>query len=545
VTGETIDGNVVEPADQLDRLVKAGNKNGRFSCAKLAHYRLLEETGRAPRATIIAFADLLRMMVPFVDARCSCEVAACQHAWKNNRPGQLQTEFVAPGQLHKGYGKVELDVRTVECVHFTLTAEEMAALNKLYPNYIFCCVGDGYHDHPVSHTASVINARRMWLKLPSGTATQPVSYLDLHGNPGANERFMQDHPGYVIYSLVRCESARDIIRSRVKWGPQFAADGHPRWFEGCLRDLHRVEGIPFDQIIGVVAYHTMYYYDFSEIWHTLNVCSNSLFYGVMHRHKEMKGSFYNGEHVWDTVPQLGGRSNFIEQTNVRTGQKYCHPSNERWFLSTSTLWGINEDDANLGRALTWDTNMLNAETYFFTVAHCPTNIARCDPGGEAAKEIFPEYVDPSAVALTTAEICRFSTVDLNGVRIKVPRQHGDLIEAFRRKPRGDYTDQAFRSFQQKCLIHARDVKVLSTDLDNAILIAYWCDYSANSRIRRDLIKAHSGEIASSHSGSLVHKAVVVATEVVALAIEGKGPRGALAASIREAGRGTSDFKKMY
>jgi len=527
----------------LPVLHKRALENGRFSCANIAHFTLTNEG----HCRMKPYADILASMLPEKDAVCECEREACRFAWTYNRPGQLETEFVIPGLYRKGCGKVDGVPKLVEPVNYCLRDDQLKLLRDLYPTRKFITVGDQDHDHPVSHISSAINARRMWDLIPDNG--DEIHVVDLNGNPGANLALMSRKKHLVIHTICHVVTPKDQIRRHQKWGPEIAADGTRRWYDCYIRktDLAKLD-IPWHKVKYFMAMHTVYYYSEDEIADLLDLSPGSIMYASLHRHKGISGEFYGGEHEWEVVRDeyLETGTNMlqrvsreqIKQTNTITGEFYTHLATEKWFTHSSLLVNHAPVEATTTRALAWTTNILNRFVMLLTITRVNKFVAVSSSGCRSSD---PDTVftrnDMLPVKMVTADdICSQHTYTIGEVVFEVPRRHRDYLNEIMALSIKPYSEQAFTSFSNLCILKAKQPKhngMTPQDRDTMIHIAYWCNYERKVNLQNQLVSGNKNIVRASHAPVLTKKLLKQTAQVLAMGLR-SGPSTVIATALEKA-----------
>jgi len=524
----------------FETLLQSSIRNGTYSCPNRDHYQLEEGKLRKKH-----YRDVLEMMQPFKDATCWCERNACRKSWEFNYPGQSQLDYVAPFAYRKGYGKVVDAPKMVECVNYTLTPVQESYLERSYPNRVFCTTGDAYHDHPISHISAGISARRVWAKVKHGTEEKPCVYVDLDGNPGANETVMRRFPGLKIITTCSAVSSKDFVRSAVTWGPQTDQQGNPRYYPVHIRDfghLKTVYGVDLESVEGVVSFHSVYYYDRREISAVLQLCPEATFTAVLHRHCGDSGELYGGEHLWERVRE----TQEIVQTNTHTGEKYVHPCTEKWFNYTSCVVSqghvavVHESgsEANVGgQALAWTTNMLNPDTFILVIVACPVIVAKSDLGGEYYHGMELERERPTVVLTPCSEVARHSYWRVNTVSVPVPIGCTKMLEVLYSIPREADTPKVRRTFDLRCALKKKDPEFVKPDgsprlspseFENLREIAYWLNYKERYELTSCVRTQHVSAIISSKERSVASSMMKAGVQGLANVVRNGGLRNAAA-----------------
>lgn len=404
------------------------------------------------------------MMMPDQIAKCTCLKQACEAQWNRNFHGAYTSTAISPGSYKKGLDCANGTPKKVYSLRFTPKPDVMKFLISRFPEWFFVALSAGTHDHPVAHTSTRIAGERILDKLARGTVAEPLVYVDLYGNPGANESYMARNPGIIIISIVEAITPKDYVRKVVKWGPQFAADGTPRWYNYHVRDLalHMPEFMTRRTISGFISIHTVYYFDKTEIVRLLDAYKCPL-HLAQHRYDGAGGSLNNGEQTW--VKRAGASVDYIYQTNILTGAVYDHPDNSVWYEHDSFT------DGEAGVA--WDANLLCDDTYYFIVVPCPR--VQCEMSTKCLTHrgvIKGARIDPnpSKRAQTQGQIASQNEmrITLCGVTSTAPIQthhvafFGDMRKAVIGKPR---TSAQLADHITRCKIAAASKSKHGFDID--------------------------------------------------------------------------------
>jgi len=413
----------VPPARQsrFQRNLKAAVADGRLSCGIEAHNRVHHWVDQATQRRFTdverkPLRELYDNMMPDQVAKCPCLKQACEAQWNRNFHLAYTTTAIAPGSYKKGIDAGSSIPKKVYSLRCSPKPDKMKFLISRFPEWYFVVLTPKAHDHPVAHTSTKIIGGRMLDELRRGTAADPLVYVDLYGNPGANESYMARNPGILIITIVEAITPKDYIRKMVKWGPEFNAQGVPRWYNYHIRDLalHMPAFMTAHKISGFLSIHTIYYFDKTEIVRLLAAYQCPL-HAAQHRFQGASGSLNDGEQTW--VKRERASTTEIFQTNVTTGAVYDHPDNSFWFEHDSMT---SDEDG-----VAWDANLLCDETYIFLIVHCPR--VQCEMSTKCLTHkgvIKGQHVDrnPSRMAQTQDQIALENEVrvTLCGVDTKAP-----------------------------------------------------------------------------------------------------------------------------
>lgn len=469
------------------RNLAAANADGRLGCSIEAHHREYHWTDPTTQRRFTdvqrkPLYDLYDMMMPQQSAKCPCLKAACEAQWNRNFHGAYTTTAISPGSYTKGLDSAGAVPRKVYSLPYSLKPDVLKYLISRFPEWFFVCRFARAHDHPIAHTSTRIAGERIMDKLVRGTADEPCVYVDLNGNPGANESYMARNPGVKIITIVEAVTPKDYVGMVVKWGPRLNAAGLPRWHMMSVRDIgfNLVGPLVGVKVHGFISIHTTYYYDKAEIATLLRVFDCPMF-SAMHRFQGMQGTLNNGEQQFEK--RVCGTRTTVYQTNVSTGATYFHPDNSMWFDHDSFTVGPD--------GVGWDANLLCDETFVFTVVYCPavqclmSEKCLAHVGVIRTTELDP---DPGHTAQSQAQIAASNEVrvSLCGVSSTVPiaSSHVAFFGSMRtavigraRNPR-QYADHVSR-----CKIQAADkVKnkgliIDAQQLDTIARYSFWIDFA--------------------------------------------------------------------
>lgn len=460
---------------------------GRLSCGVEAHHRVRSWVDPATQRRFTdverkPLYDLYDMMMPQQVAKCSCLKSACEAQWNRNFHGAYTTTAISPGSYTKGLDCPGSVPKKVYSVPFTLKPDALKYLISRFPEWFFVCRFAGSHDHPIAHISTRIAGERIMDKLRRGTAANPLVYVDLNGNPGANESYMLRNPGLIIHTAVEAVTPKDYVRQVIKWGPQFKADGSARWHQISVRDIGYAIAGPFVgmKIDGFISIHTTYYYDNAEIVRMLSAYRCPL-YSAMHRFELNCGEMNNGEMRYDK--RIRGTTSSVYQTNVATGGTYYHPDNSVWFDCDSFTVG----DDGVG----WDANLLCDETFIFTIVYCPAVQCHMSEKCLTHAGVLPTTElrsDPSHSAQSQSSIMATNEVRVNlcGVTSTCPisSHHVNFFGAMRTAMIGkSRTTKQLADHISRCKIQAADktknrgMLIECQQLDSIARQSFWIDFA--------------------------------------------------------------------
>lgn len=447
-------------------------------------------------------AEIIGLMQPFKRAACECERSACKEAWTWNRPGTFQSEYVQAPNLFKGVGSCKLEdtPRRVMPISFRLTAGELKVLHARFPNWHFVIEGTSGHDHPISHATTQVVAWELMHSLRPGK-----SYLDLHGNPTANERLAPE--GVTVDTYVSLASAKDYLRMKTKWGPEMKGNRR-RYTKGGIIS-NRWHNTPDSAIAenrdGFLSIHTGYYYKPEEVLSVLKKSPDATFTMIMHKFDGKDGSFNEGELVWSKETKGNDDTAVVTQVNARTGETYRHPDNAFWFKNTSWT-NVTPSDAHLPgpakeemRALSWTLGQCCEGVYKVTVVAMPAYAAYLD---EAKDSWRPDE----------GVLAKWGGVDLDvgqeRVFMPLPTKAEALFDELRKKMNHQQrTQKKFAAHVQTCNQKAQlyeqtnGLKLNSKELSAIQVASFWVDFAHDLRTDGKLVV--DGEWAVQSYGALL------------------------------------------
>jgi len=237
---------------------------------------------------------------------------------------------------------------------YGLTDRQFKDLSTRFPGVAFVQVGFDCHDHPIAHTSYKIVWENIMRKLRPGQLVADISGNPQH-NAVFNARQAKRKEPIVIDTFCKVQSPKDSVRSKVRWGPQ-VLDGKVRWEELTLYDMYRNDASKerFGGYDVFLMNHVLYYHKMDEITKLLNLNPNSVLYATIHKLDGQNGRINCGEQSY--VKDL--QSGVVTQTNVETGEFYCHPDPAPWFT--------NFCYADEHGAIAWTVNKGCDDTYVIT-----------------------------------------------------------------------------------------------------------------------------------------------------------------------------------
>lgn len=366
---------------RLEKSVRIAFENGRIHCDIPRHHYTETPPGEkwciaVRRPLSVIFDDI----VPYTEAKCRCERTAMKAMWNQPQPiGTAACEWVAHGSYVKGIAKPEPGhtARKVWPTKIQINPATRAILEDRFPTWTFVSTGDDGHDHPVAHISQDLCDHITRAKIMrKGRDDEPVSILDIHGNPTVCSKTNQRSKNAHFDCHVEAATAKDNVRRISKWGTPLDAAGNRRYYEGDLLELDRDNQIKLHKYDIFYASHCLYYYDKAWVTEVLNRRPGSAMYAVLHRHKEDRGTMNNGEQKWEKFGSPAGL--MVRQTNNRTGETYTHADTEFWFNNSS--WSTD----NMGdrMAITWTVNMVCDEYYMLCITSTADHLVASDLGNQ-------------------------------------------------------------------------------------------------------------------------------------------------------------------
>jgi len=503
---------------RFSRNVRIAYSEGRIDCAIETHFQVrawIDPTTQR-RFTDVErkpLALLYDMMMPGQSAKCQCLKLACELQWRRNFHGAYTTTAIAPGSYTKGIGAIDAQPKKVYSLRYSLKPDDFKYLIGRFPEWHFVTVQPGTHDHPIAHTSTRIAAERLMDKLRRGTVQDPLVYVDLNGNPGANEQYMRRNPGIRIITVVEAVTPKDFVRMIVKWGDAVTADGTVRWVQMSLRDVglgfcDLLEGL---KISGFISIHTLYYYDHAEVVRVLNRFKCPM-YAAQHRFKDDHGSLNNGEQVY--VKRLTSSQTIVYQTTVATNAMYDHPDNSVWFDHDSLTYG----DEGIG----WDHNLLSDDTFYTFIVpvprvQCEMSASCLTHANTLARNKLP--VDASMTAQSQQSIATTNTMTLcigNVVHTApIASSHVEFLGEMRKHALGKARTAAqYRDHVSRCKIALASltkngaIKMDAQQLDQICRFSFFMDLPDQSQLDRLAFDHNYATIVATNAlyrdGTIVH-----------------------------------------
>jgi len=286
-------------------------------------------------------------------------------------------------------------------VPYAMYPEQFKRFRTLFPRInVDSGLSYTHHDHPVSHTATMVGIRRMQGMLQPGELA-----LDLHGNPNGNEQFNRFQSSRIkkrptlpcpptLHTLVEERTAMDAVRRVTKWGPEFnIISKERRWKLGEIKDITPNK---YDVFLSA---HTLYYYSMYEVCKLMNKNPHSRLIALVNYEPNQSGTLY-GELKYS---KEGGMTT---QTSPN-GEKYHHPDIDQWF-QTNSFRGLTE---TVDSGISWTSTCIGGPLYIITITRCDWTKAR-----------HQAYLPPDAPTLkVTADRTFLGIVRIAGhdIRLKV------------------------------------------------------------------------------------------------------------------------------
>lgn len=245
-------------------------------------------------------------------------------------------------------------------VPYVMYPEQYKRFRNLFPRInVESGLSYTHHDHPVSHTATMVGIRKMQGMLLPGELA-----LDLHGNPNGNEQFnrfqqsrLKKRPNLprppVLHTMVEHRTAADAVRRVTKWGPEFNIITKERRWKLC--GLEDIEKEKYDVFLSA---HTLYYYSMYEVCKLLNRNPGTRMIALVNYSPEQTGTLY-------------GELKFSKESGMTTqvspnGEKYHHPDIDQWF-QTNSYRGLTE---MVDSGISWTSTNIGGPLYIITITKC-------------------------------------------------------------------------------------------------------------------------------------------------------------------------------
>jgi hypothetical protein len=226
---------------------------------------------------------------------------------------------------------------------FFVPKEGREWLEEQYPAYTF--VWDtalSHHDHPVSHITTELNEVGMVESL----VREKKTWIDLFGNGNRDRKYKRKC--YNMYSL---KTPKDYIRY------QKLGDYDVPYDLAKLCDPTSIYG----KIDHVTCTHAAYYLSMDDIGRIVNTSKTRVLEALVHRHSDVHG-FLNHKEQEYWVNEEGT----VRQVNVRTGEKYSHPSLEALF---------HQGSARTARGgVAWTIKAAGGDSFIVKFVGCPNEI---------------------------------------------------------------------------------------------------------------------------------------------------------------------------
>jgi len=475
--------------------VKRLHKEGIIRCDNASHYFYINQgikVSPQPPQTVI---DL---MVPYVEAKCYCERQALNNYKYWQQPvGTMAHRFICEGALCVGFGEKPTPghaSKRVCPVPYQLSKTDREELHACFPNYLFYCKQNAHHDHPISHTKTMICAAIMMDALPKGTIADPVHALDLFGNPGPNERRNASDARLKVHTTCHETTPKDALRRVQKWGDEVDANGKRRWHDLYVRDVGK-PGMSFDhqdmaKVEHITCTHTLYYLAYEEIYELLDRCApRAVLHAVVHKFGPgTNGTLNNGELEWyresrgvkdPTTGLIADPKSWITQIGADSKETYDHRDTDRFFNGPSHWAVAKKHNHDRGYGITWTSRKLTRDVYL-------VEFTKFDPTAVGVVEDFapPEVVPGKVDPLSPNEIRRHGGVPLyikTGVEIHpILPEHAQVFDDLRKrigsKPR---TADTWRSHVSMCKINAKSKGAppcTAQQLADLTCLSFWSGY---------------------------------------------------------------------
>jgi len=166
-------------------------------------------------------------------------------------------------------------------------------------------------------------------------------YIDMHGNPGRNAKYN---------------------RNCITMGGVYTPKGAIRYYEkrGMLPvDIDGIIAGKYGPSKNISNTHALYYESLDTI---AKLCrAGFMYHALIHRHGQAHGFLNFGEQEY-WVDMNG----MVTQENVRTGERYSHPTCEPFFHQSTALTSYG--------GITWDTRQAGPDSYVLRFVACPDHL---------------------------------------------------------------------------------------------------------------------------------------------------------------------------
>lgn len=232
--------------------------------------------------------------------------------------------------------------RVFRVKHF-IGEEDRKFFTDNWPGYTFiwdCAVE--HHDHPRSHLANELNE----IEALEGWTKDGEVFLDMFGNPGRAKKYKRS-----AIILRNKNTAKDYIRHQY-------GDGRCVNFNmEALCDPKSTIG----KVDRVFLNQALYYLTKNDIARILHTSERRVIKAVIHRHSQTWGELNGGEQEY-RVSEEG----IVEHINVRTGEKYVHPSLEAMFRQNTARTEFG--------GIAWTTRALGGDAFLLEFVGCPNEL---------------------------------------------------------------------------------------------------------------------------------------------------------------------------
>jgi hypothetical protein len=473
------------PAENpLHKTVRICYLQGKIQCNNPEHFRYGKANDEDKYCTALPLKPIaiIKQMEYNTPAKCKCERDACESMWGSSTIGTFQNAYVCDGNRYVGFGKLE-NLRSPKRVcplPYSLTPKQLEVLHKRYPDWLFDTTTGG-HDHPIAHTTSMVDTYEIMHK----TSAHHKNILDLHGSPRANAKIMQGRKdGLKIFTVVSKETGKDYLRAATKWAGAEYIESSLRDVTTCDQLLTGNAGDEDRTFIPdhVVSFHTLYYYDMSEVAKLLSVKPGMTMTATMHRFDKQKGYINGGEQHYEKITKSGQPTN-ITQTNVDTTVRYNHKDNSAWFDHTS--WTPTHDNLEAAadnttlNSLVWDINKSSEDTYVFTITAVPPKAVYLDLDHTIVDELKKKKKE------TKQEKAMVTILD-EVVYLPVHDDHAELhdylVKYVAGKPRDAKvysTVQTAARNKSNSMMSDRKLDISSDELRAVVTSAFWYEHEAD------------------------------------------------------------------
>jgi len=212
-----------------------------------------------------------------------------------------------------------------------------------FPGYTF--VWDGtveHHDHPVAHLCTELNE----INMVEDLVRNDKMWIDLFGNGARDRKYKRK-----CINMYTMATPKDYLRHQNP-GPTDV-----RFDMEKLCDPNHAYG----RIDDITCTHGLYYLTMADVGRIVNTSSRRRMKATVHRHSSTHGFLNHGEQEY-WVSEQGT----VTQVNVKTGEKYTHPSMEALFHQGSAKTESG--------GVAWTIKAGGGDTFEITFVGCPNEI---------------------------------------------------------------------------------------------------------------------------------------------------------------------------